>query len=247
MKQIVKALLGTAIVISLLLVPGCITATYDVKIDPDGSGVSRQDLAIDESFAGFVDSSQALSGKKGLEEAINENMPKDGKYKKFLKGGKVHHQITFDFKDVEELNGINKDLKRTSNVPVPVGAKLEKIDLLVFTTYTFTNSFPKSPGGKGDEEEEQAAKASSITYRLTLPGRITDANTKQIKKNTATWQINADDGGKIEASSQFIRWWLVIVMTAFFFLIVAASLAGFFVAYRRFKEATSGEPPNLQT
>ena len=240
------AFLCAVIFVSLIMLPGCITATYNVKIDPDGSGVSRQDLAIDESFAGFVDSSQALSGKKGLEEAINENMPKDGKYKKFTKGGKVHHQITFDFRDVEELNGINKDLKRTSNVPVPVGAKLEKIDLLVFTTYTFTNSFPKSSSGKGNEEEEQAAKASSITYKLTLPGKITDANTKQIKKNTATWQINADNGGKIEASSQFIRWWLVIVMTAVFFLIVAASIAGFFIVYRRFKETTSGGPPDLQ-
>ncbi len=229
-----------------ILVPGCITATYEVKLDPDGSGRSRQDLAIDESLAALVESSTAVSGNKGLEHAIKENMSKEGKYRKFTKEGKVHHQITFNFGNVEELNKINKDLDKISNVPTPVEAQLQKLDLLVFITYTFTNSFPKRPDNAGNAQEEQSAKASSITYKLTLPGKITDANTKDIKENTATWKINADDGGKIEASSQYIRWWLVITMTAVFLLIIAASIGGFCIAYKKFTRATSRKPPAPQ-
>jgi hypothetical protein len=241
-----KALLCAAILLMLVSLPGCITATYETTINMDGSGKSKQDLAIDESFAGFVDSSQALSGKKGLDDAIKENMPKNGKYKKFTSEGKVHHQITFSFKDVEELNKVNKNLKKISSVPTPVHAKLERLDLLVFGTYTFTNRFPKSQGSGGNSKEEQAAKASSITYKLTLPGQIVDANTKEIKEDTATWQINADNGGKIEATSQFIRWWLVIVLTVFLLLIIAASIFGFFIAYRKFKTSVSLNPPASQ-
>ena len=231
--------LAILIVALVLILPGCISTNYNVKINLDGSGQSKQDLAIDKSLAGLIESSQALAGKKGLEKELKNAIPNDGKYKKFTKDGKIHHQITFDFEDVEDLNATNRKLKEISNVPTPVKAKLERLDFLVFATYTFTNKFSAESENTKNAGAAQAAKAISITYKLTLPGQLTDANTDEIKENTAAWKINPTKGGKIEASSQYIRWWLVIVLIIIFLLIIVATLIAFFVAYRRFKAPTS--------
>lgn len=234
---------ATLTAILMVVLPGCISTNYNVKINLDGSGRSKQDLAIDKSLAGLIESSQALAGKKGLEKELKNAIPNDGKYKKFTKGGKIHHQITFDFGDVEDLNATNRKLKEISNVPTPVKAKLERLDFLVFATYTFTNKFPAESENAKNLGEAQAAKAISITYKLTLPGQLTDANTDEIKGNTAAWKINPTKGGKIEASSQYIRWWLVIVLIVLFLLIIAATLIAFFIGYRRFRTITSEQPP----
>lgn len=233
-------MLSSLVLILTLLLPGCITVTYETKINSDGSGQSIQDRAIDESFASMLESSEALQGNKGIEDALKKNMPKDAKYKKFTKDGKVHHQITFDFQDVDELNKTNKKLKKISNVPIAVEAKLEKADFVVFANYKYTNEF--SSGSKGDmkPEEEQVAKASSITYKLTLPGTITKAeNTDEVDGSTATWHINPTQGRKIEATSRYIRWWLIIVLLVAILLIIIISGILIFLGLRKKKPAPS--------
>ncbi len=244
-KKFFSFLLIPAILLTLIL-PGCISTTYEIQLNLDGSGENKQDLAIDESVAGLMKSSEQLSGEKSLEEKLKESMPKDGKYKKFTKEGKIHHQITFKFKDVDELNKINKKLKKISNVSTPVKAKLKKTDFLVFGSYTFTNKFPEASKSDQSEEEEQMADATSITYKLTLPGKITKANTDEIEKNTGTWDIDPTKGGKIEASSQFIRWWLIIVLIVLFLLVIVAAAIGFFIAYRKLKRTASETSPTPQ-
>jgi len=244
-KKSFSLLVILAISLALIL-PGCISTTYEIKLNLDGSGENKQDLAIDESVAGLMESSEQLSGEKSLEERLKESMPKDGKYKKFTKEGKIHHQITFNFKDVDELNKINQKLKKISNVSTPVKAKLERVDFLVFASYTFTNKFPAASKSDQSEEEEKMADATSITYKLTLPGKITKANTDEIEKDTVTWNINPTKGGKIEASSQYIRWWLVIVLIVVFLLVIGVTAIGFFIAYRKLKAPTSETSPTPQ-
>lgn len=230
-----------------LILPGCITATYETKVNSDGSGQRIQDLAIDESFAGLLDSSAELKGKGGLEAELKKNMPKDAKYKKFTKEGKVHHQVTFDFKDVDELNKINKQLNTNSDVPKTVEAKLEKAEYLVFATYKFRDEFPATSKGEMKPEEEQLAKAMSVTYKLTLPGKITKAEkAEDIKDDTATWHVSPTQGGKVEATSRYVRWWLIIVLLFALIFIVIVSAILIFLGVRKKKYAGSQEPVQPQ-
>jgi len=238
-------LLSAVIIILMLLLPGCITATYETKLNSDGSGERIQDLAIDESFAGMLDSSGAVQGKKSLEEELKASMPKDAKYKKFTKEGKVHHQIIFKFKNIDELNKANKKLNEDSDVPQAKGAKLEKADYLIFATYKFTDEFPGGSKSNLNAEEEQIAKAISINYKLTLPGKITKAKqTDDIEDDTATWQINPIEGGKIEATSRYIRWWLIILLIV---LIVIILIVGLILLFMGLKKKKRDAPKHLKT
>jgi len=228
------ALLIVMILCLALILPGCITASYETKINPDGSGERIQDLAIDESFVGALESSAALQGKGSIEDELKKNMPKDAKYKKFTKDGKVHYQVTFDFKDMNELNRIDKKLNKDSDTPKSVEAKLSKNDFLIVATYKYTDKFPESKT-KMKPEEEQLAKAFSVSYKLSLPGKITKANTDEIENNTATWHISPVKGGKIEATSRYIRWWLIIAVAVTFLLIIIISVVLIFLGLRKKK------------
>ncbi len=243
LKRKSKLLSSILILIAILILPGCITATYETKINSDGSGQRIQDLAIDESFAGILESSETLQGKKGLEEELKKNMPKDAKYRKFTRDGKVHHQITFDFKDIDELNTINKNLNKSSDVPTAAGARLSKTEFIVFANYKFTDELPAQPKSEMKPEEEKVAKAISVTYKLTLPGKISKAGgTGEVENNTATWHISPTQGGKIEATSRYVRWWLVIVLLVVTLLIIMISGILIFLGLRR-KKPPLPEPP----
>ncbi len=219
-----------------LILPGCITASFETKIGPDGSGERIQDLAIDETFVGALESSANLQGKGGIEGELKKNMPKGAKYKKYTKEGKVHYQIIFNFDDIDELNKINKTLNKDSDTPKSIEAKLVKRDALVFATYKYTDEFPESKT-KMKPEEEQIAKAFSVSYKLTLPGKITKANTDEIESGEATWHISPIKGGKIEATSRYVRWWLIIVLAVVFSFIIIISGVLIFVGLRKKKSA----------
>lgn len=226
-----------------LVLPGCITATFETKINSDGSGQRIQDIAIDESFAGLLESADASKGKKGLEEELKANMPKDAKYKKFTQDGKVHYQITFDFKDLDQLNKISTQLNKGSDIPKATDAKLAKTEYIIFANYKFSDEFPSGTTSKLKPEEEQIAKAISINYKLTLPGTITEAKkTDEIDSDTATWHITRAKGGKIEATSRYVRWWLVItLLAALLFMAIIAGIL-FFLGMRKKKPAPVESP-----
>jgi hypothetical protein len=242
-------LLLLVLILSLaLILPGCITASFETKINPDGSGERIQDLAVDEAFIGALESSATLRGKGSIEDELKKNMPKDAKYKKFTKDGKIHYQIIFDFKDVDELNRINKKLNKDSDTPKSVEAKLSKTDFLVIATYKYTDEFPKSKS-KMKSENEQLARAFSVSYKLTLPGKITKANTDEVENNTATWHISPVEGGKIKATSRYIKWPLIIVIAVALLLIVIILGILIFFSLRKKKPATpeQQQTPEQQT
>lgn len=223
-KRRLSLLLLVIFLTAPLILPGCITYSFETKISPDGSGKRTLEVAMDE---GLADTTGTRTEETDIEGELKEGAPKDAKYKTYTKEGKVHYQVSFPFKNVDELNKTNSEMgsgKKEGQAPKTNDIKLDRKDWLVYATYKFSERFPST---KGAGQLKELTESFSVTYKLTLPGEITEATTDDIEKGTATWDFNLSDGKKIEASSRLVRWNRIIIiggvilgLIIFLFLIV---------------------------
>ncbi|MDI6822275.1 MAG: hypothetical protein QMD66_05405 [Actinomycetota bacterium] len=214
-----------AVSVLCLILSGCITFTFETKINPDGSGRRIQDIALESSFARMLESAAKKSGKTSLKEELKKNLPKEGKLRIYTKKGKVHYEVSFDFKDIDELNRINKKLSAVRDISTNV--KLTKKDSIFLALYDFQEKIP--PLEATELEQLEMIGAYSIVYKLNMPGKIIKANTNEIEGETAIWDINPFKGKEIRAKSRYIRWWAISFLL---FLLVLISAGGILLRKR---------------
>jgi len=222
MKNKVTTLIAVSVL--CLILSGCITFTFETKINPDGSGRRIQDTALESGFARMLESAAKKSGKPSLKEELKKNLPKEGKLRIYTKKGKVHYEVSFDFKDIDELNRINKKLSAVRDISTSV--KLSKKDSIFLVTYNFREKIP--PLEATELEQLEMLEACSVVYKLNLPGKIIKANANEIEGETAIWDINPFKGKEIRAKSRYIRWWVI----SFLFLLVLISAGGILLRKR---------------
>ena len=243
-KDKLSQFLLVAIILAAFILPGCIDYTIETKINPDGSGKRVLIVAIDESFANM-----AGEGEEGdIEKQLKAGAPKDAKTKTYTKDGKVNYRIEFNFKDAKELEKTNKDMskdKKEGQAPKTSNVKLEKKDWFVYATYEFSEEFPASKGAA--EQLDQLTQGFTVDYKLTLPGKITKASTDNFKEGTATWNFSMNEGKKIEASSQLIRWtWIIIIGIVILGLILVLILILIFTRKSKKPKSQKKEDPEAQ-
>ncbi len=223
----VKKEVATLIAVSVfsLILSGCITFTFETKINSDGSGRRIQDIALESSFARMLESAAKRSGKPSLKEELKKNLPKEGKLRIYTKKGKVHYEVSFYFKDIDELNRINKKLSAVRDISTNV--KLTKKDSIFLALYDFQEKIP--PLEATELEQLEMIGACSVVYKLNMPGKIIKANTNEIEGETAIWDINPFKGKEIRAKSRYIRWWAISFLL---FLLVLISAGGILLRKR---------------
>ncbi|MEW6188543.1 MAG: hypothetical protein AB1466_00290 [Actinomycetota bacterium] len=224
----VEKKVATLIAVSVfcLILSGCIiTFTFETKINPDGSGRRIQDIALESSFARMLESAAKKSGKPSLKEELKKNLPKEGKLRIYTKRGKVHYEINFDFKNIDELNRINKKLSAVRDISTNV--KLTKKDSIFLVLYDFKEKIP--PLEATELERLEMLEACSVVYKLTMPGKIIKANTNEIEGETAMWDVNPFKGKEIRAKSRYIRWRAISFLL---FLLVLISAGGILLRKR---------------
>lgn len=227
-----KLILGfVLLLISIFMLSGCITYTLKTTINPNGSGSRIIDAAIDKTYVEQFGSN--------LEEGLKKGAPKEAKFKTYTKDNQQHYEIIFEFKNIDDLKDISKKMSGNEQGPNISDVKLKITDFFVIATYEFSENIP----GSGEEVKKDAldlgqlSSAFSLNYELTLPGKITKANTEKIEGSTASWEIDSTKGKKIEATSTYVRWWAIIIVAIVLVgIIVVISI---FILTSRRKKATS--------
>ncbi len=242
MKKIYYLLFSILLIFALFL-SGCVTFTVTTKINPNGSGKRIIDVAIDENLITLLEAQAKKEGQISLEEQLKKDLPQEANFKKYSQEGKVHYESSFNFSDIEELKKINEKMGEDKKSPQPKSSNIKLIqkNFLFFSNYTFLESFPSLK--KATPEEKRLAQVFSVVYNLTLPGKLTKANTSEVKEGTATWRINPIEGGKVEASSVYVRWWAIILIAVIVLVILFAlfgAVVSLFIIKRR-RETQSSE------
>ncbi|MDI6892013.1 MAG: DUF3153 domain-containing protein [Actinomycetota bacterium] len=225
MIKLIRGKLAAAVflLITILVLPGCVALAIDTEINPDGSGIRKMDVAIEETLDELLKTAAIQQGEPTFEEQMKKNAPKGSKFDTYAEEGKVHYAVSFKFENVEQLKKLSEATSKGTQGFKTSGIRLTKRDRILFAVYDFSEKIPASTA-KVSPEQEKLAKAISLTYKLTLPGRIIKSNADKIEENSATWRISALKGGEVRASSRYIRWWVVGVVALLLLLIVVAAV-----------------------
>lgn len=223
--KLIRGKLAAAVflLITILVLPGCVALAIDTEINPDGSGIRKMDVAIEETLDELLKTAAIQQGEPTFEEQMKKNAPKGSKFDTYAEEGKVHYAVSFKFENVEQLKKLSEATSKGTQGFKTSGIRLTKRDRILFAVYDFSEKIPASTA-KVSPEQEKLAKAISLTYKLTLPGRIIKSNADKIEENSATWRISALKGGEVRASSRYIRWWVVGVVALLLLLIVVAAV-----------------------
>ncbi len=239
----IKIFFISLLIISLFSLTGCIDYVIKTEVKENGSGSRSIDLAIDKSFAKVMETAPSGGESKNIEEEMKDALPEGGKFRKYEKGDKSHYQITFDFKDIDDLKKKNEKFAGSEDGLSFKNTKLVKRDYIVFATYKFSEEIESTQASSeaNSPQAEQLTQSFSLKYQLSLPGEITKTENKgKIDKDTAAWELSFTEGGKISATSQIVRWYIIIALAVVLFIIFLIILILFFLFIRSRRKKAAG-------
>lgn len=210
----------------LLLSAGCINYEHETYLNEDLSGRVEICVSLDpkegiksitkktdatpeakELMDNIVDAPSSVSFTAEVKEddflnIFNTNFIKSKSYKRIARDGKLYFYFTVEFDDIRRLYEGKKTVTITE----------DKNGLVTYTEYF--EPFRNDRKEEGVSTTRDASKGFYFKYTLHMPRDIVSANTDKIDKNTATWDLPADepekDGFCIKASikgeNKILRW-----------------------------------------
>ncbi len=203
----------------LLSICGCINYEQDTSLNPDLSGrieihlffdprpmiseMFKKDTTNPKLSAAIGDMVEKASMKADVKikeedilESFNQEAIKNKSFKKIEKDGIQHFYFTVEFDDIRKLF---QDKKVVSVVTDNRGS-------IAYTEY-FKLLKDEKKEVKSDESSNEFLKGFYFKYQLHMPGDIVRANTGNIDKNTAVWELPLgaamnDSDFKITATSK---------------------------------------------
>lgn len=210
---------------ALFFISGCFEIEMQTTINPNGSGRRVMSVIVDKEVAKQINLSSAKSA-----------LPKGVQLRTKNKGSKTYIQAVMDFDSPSSLNKQLASLgKKKQQLTNPSKISLIKKDYLVVVYYSYEERFTKPENSKladpfqsGNVDPRMLIKGSSVTYKLTLPGKIdkTNSNAQTYSSdNTAIWNLPLTGNSEIKAQARLVRFWLLfalgIIAFAVFLFIVA--------------------------
>lgn len=218
-------LIGLLLLLLMFFTLGCFELNMQTKIFPDGSGRRILSVIVDKDVAKELN----LSAEK-------LDLPKGVYLKTKNKGSKTYYQTVIDFEDVATLNKLLARLsKNKGQLTSPSKVRVTKKDFWVVAYYTYEERFSEAktselaePFKNDNLNPKTLIKGLSLTYELSLPGKIDRAKSNAqaySSASTAIWNLPLTGSSVIKAQATFIRFWIIvalgIIAFAVFLFIVA--------------------------
>jgi PGF-CTERM protein len=170
-----KRQLGVAALVALVVASGCISYSYDVSVNSDGT-VERYELTLEMSETVF--NQLENSGDSTLEERFRANHSADN-----------YETIDFETGTTEDgnrtityiLEGFDPGSVQDSSQASGVSTSVED------GTLSYTDSLDRL---KEDNQAQQGNLVNEIRYNLTMPGSINEENTNadSVDGSSASWE-----------------------------------------------------------
>ena len=243
------AILVSGFVLLLLLLAGCGTVDVNFHTTVKPSGDLVQEFRVDAT--GMIGSSL------GTSEAT-EDLKSQGWDVTIERSGDSASLIAKkDFKRGETpiipSLSVGTDEATTSEETRLEGLIFDVRDRLLFKEYTFEMTLPGSSASAGtnaneqfpqlDQAMEEALKAMfSISWTVSLPGRIVGTNADTSEGGSATWNFGFDSMGEdqqLVVRTRYIEWPIVGGLAALVVIFIAGVVAFVLTRSRQPKVSTS--------
>ncbi len=227
--RFVKIVLVTAVLVTAILLEGCISVNVKTEIYPGGSGKRSLETVLGKSAA------QALrlsgpSGEQELERQLQAGLPEGASFEKSERDGEQVYRASFDFGSVKELNAITRAESRRTGARAASASLRRRVGFL-YTAYTFAEYVPPLSVPL-TTEEKSAVRSFDVSYVLNLPGNIVSSNAdRQLSASTLSWKVDPLNGRSIRASSQALN--ILPIAGALFVLAILVAAVVIFVSRRR--------------
>lgn len=198
-----------ALILSNSFLLGFIYPNIQTTINGDKSGSIVVDVGLSSQLVLVIESTI----KQVLWKEVRKNLPKEIRLQTYQEGDLVHYKTFANFNNIDSPKFKMPKTKKT----VSSGIHLKTEDKLFLITYKFSQKLDLKPAWKRylpknlPPQVSQVLEATKITYRLTMPGEITKANTKDVVGSSAAWQIEVGKPTELQATSRIIRWRAVLL------------------------------------
>lgn len=196
-----KVILGLVLVLSLLIISGCINYSEETWLRENGSGKMKMEFAINEAIIDSETSSNEPSSMEQIKKSFSDK--KDIKLisaKTFNKDGNQVMQMEIEYKSLKALEALNNSEGNTSFIG-KITIRKNKKGQLIFTRVLSLNS----PGSKNSEQNNEFSQMgeqmmnsmfSNYVWKYTVhfPYKVISANTADDyidrKTNTIKWDVS---------------------------------------------------------
>ena len=227
---------------SLLFLAGCMTVNMKTNIEKNGACIRKIEVVTSKTI--------------GLLPHKPFGVPKDKNWsvEEVFLNGKYHYKATGKFKSPEKINwryskiSFSKErhlfstiysYKEIFNAKIKIeeikSPPEKKYHKEIKTGKDLWKEFKrtlKETRARWQKRKKKQLGSIKITSTITMPGKIINANTTQIRGNTATWQFtmaNVEKGYEISVQSKKMSATYNITLT----LIILLSLSGVFWLIRK--------------
>ncbi len=218
---------------------GCLDIDMRTRVRPDGSGIQNIRVGIEKKYLALLDTAALKEQRGTLEEQLRKSLPAGSRLTRTETGGIVYYSTEIPFRDTDELRhlrstrspGATSGGKTRGKTARPFGITSSRISFraahgLAVSEYTFSESLAPGFNGK-TPEEQQLLKAFTMSYALTMPGKIIRSNADEMTGSRAVWKLSPIKGGTVTATSRVIQWgtlWWIAAGVAGALLLVALAL-----------------------
>lgn len=214
-----KIIIIAALIATTFLVNGCLQYEIGTELKADGSGTRNITLGVDPKYQKIIEDAE----EKSLSSIIKESLPDKAELSSEKKGKTTNYKISIPFKDIGNENFFQ--LNPQDGVESKVN--FSKIDNLFYIDYKLEETIDLSYQLNFQTElplnlSKDKIQEINARYWIKMPGKISQANTKDISGDIGVWKLNFGQKHQVEVKSRVYRYSVILI----FLLILISGLVG---------------------
>jgi hypothetical protein len=220
-----RLLFGMVFVLMALILAGC-KMEYDTTIQPDESGRMILSIGFTADEMEMIGASNSATFCQEMWADSSSDFPPGTTIRQEQRGGETWCLADMPFSNLQQLRSVYINQGVTVN-------RLEIVDNILYYDVAVDLS---DAGGLGTSMQ--------VTWRLTMPGRITSHNAHSVEGRTLSWNLNVGSMNRLQAESSVgvgdWVWWVVggLCCLCLVVLVIGGGIA-LFVYLRKKKAGTA--------
>lgn len=250
MKEVTKKVLLVAMmIVSLIILTGCVNVDMEVSVNADGSGEISYILGYNKEFLSSMGTSiDSLTQDNNLEESM-ESAKKDG-----YTVEPYEDSQTYGFKASKHVDNVlsvatQTEIAGEGQVPTDGGVTYEKklLKTLIAQDSKMDLSSVNAGNSMGAAMTNAMLSQMHMTYRVKLPFRVGESNATTVSEDGRTLEWTLKPGEVNEIRFTAVQDFSLYVVAACVVIIVVIALVVLIVAEKRKKsknKTDDEEKPN---